>query len=166
MFCMTFALFDYSKCKGLFLGLNFPGKSLSYLLISCYLHRKTLLISYSAYRRQSSRMLLIQFHSVRLCRNWMRFKLWRSQQRALQQDDDSTTGTQTSTGIAVEEELGEVSDGELCVVCLMRRRRSAFISCGHLVCCQPCALAVEREASPKCPVCRQTIRGSVRIYDS
>lgn len=67
---------------------------------------------------------------------------------------------------AAEEENGDIPDGELCVICLMRRRRSAFIPCGHLVCCQSCALSVERDLSPKCPVCRQAIRNSVRIYDS
>ncbi|OAY66711.1 Baculoviral IAP repeat-containing protein 3, partial [Ananas comosus] len=60
----------------------------------------------------------------------------------------------------MEEELGEVPDGELCVICLMRRRRSAFIPCGHLVCCPSCALTVERDSFPKCPVCRQSIRKS------
>ena len=28
----------------------------------------------------------------------------------------------------------EIGDGQLCVVCLRKRRRAAFIPCGHLVC--------------------------------
>ncbi|KAK6125022.1 hypothetical protein DH2020_016272 [Rehmannia glutinosa] len=96
--------------------------------------------------------------------NWVKWKEWRHQRRSQQQND--STNSQTPTEVAAEEDSGDVPDGELCVICLMRRRRSAFIPCGHLVCCQRCALAVEREVSPKCPVCRQSIRSSVRIYDS
>ncbi|KAL3840775.1 hypothetical protein ACJIZ3_025366 [Penstemon smallii] len=99
-----------------------------------------------------------------IARNWNRWKAWRQQQQAQQQNDSASS--ETSAEVAVDEEPGEVPDGDLCVICLMRRRRSAFIPCGHLVCCQRCALSVEREVSPKCPVCRQSIRSSVRIYDS
>ncbi|KAI6691399.1 hypothetical protein NL676_028227 [Syzygium grande] len=65
-----------------------------------------------------------------------------------------------------EDESEDVPDGQLCVICLVRRRRSAFVPCSHLVCCHRCALSVEREVSPKCTVCRQRISNSVRIYDS
>lgn len=65
-----------------------------------------------------------------------------------------------------DDEIEDVPDGQLCVICVMRRRRSAFIPCGHLVCCQGCAIAVEREVAPKCPVCRQEIRNSVRIFET
>ncbi|XP_027168765.1 E3 ubiquitin-protein ligase SPL2 [Coffea eugenioides] len=97
-------------------------------------------------------------------RNWNRWKEWRQQRRDQQQS--SARSNQANDQGASDEEHGDVPDGELCVICLMRRRRSAFVPCGHLVCCQSCALSVERDLSPKCPVCRQTIRNSVRIYDS
>ncbi|XP_073018237.1 E3 ubiquitin-protein ligase SPL2-like isoform X2 [Primulina eburnea] len=98
-----------------------------------------------------------------VARNWMKWKAWRQQREARQQHND----IEVSSPVAVaEEESADVPDGELCVICLTRRRHSAFIPCGHLVCCQRCALSVERELSPQCPVCRQSIRSSVRIYDS
>ncbi|KAL3528587.1 hypothetical protein ACH5RR_007909 [Cinchona calisaya] len=97
-------------------------------------------------------------------RNWNRWKEWRQQRQAQQQS--SPPNSEANDQGAADDENGDVPDGELCVICLMRRRRSAFIPCGHLVCCQSCALSVERDLSPKCPVCRQTIRSSVRIYDS
>ncbi|KAK4591358.1 hypothetical protein RGQ29_021533 [Quercus rubra] len=97
-------------------------------------------------------------------RNWNRWKEWR-QNRQLQQQSQAASPN-AGTQIASEEETGDVPDGELCVICLMRRRRSAFIPCGHLVCCQLCAISVERESTPKCPVCRQEIRNSLRIYDT
>lgn len=66
----------------------------------------------------------------------------------------------------VDDEIEDVPDGQLCVICLMRRRRSVFIPCGHLVCCHRCAISVEGVVAPKCPVCRQEIRDSVRIFES
>ncbi|KAH9611262.1 hypothetical protein KSS87_008935 [Heliosperma pusillum] len=52
-------------------------------------------------------------------------------------------------------DVGDVSDGQLCVIliCLTRRQRAAFVPCGQLVYCQRCALSVERDLAPKCPVC-------------
>lgn len=97
-------------------------------------------------------------------RNWNRWKEWRQLRRI--QQENTAVSAEADTQVAADEEAGDVQDGELCVICLMRRRRSAFIPCGHLVCCQRCALSVEREVAPKCPVCRQSIRTSVRIYDS
>ncbi|KAM3289723.1 E3 ubiquitin-protein ligase SPL2-like [Capsicum chacoense] len=97
-------------------------------------------------------------------RNWNRWKQWRHR-RQVQQQLDSANGDADSQVIA-DEEAEDVPDGQLCVICLTRRRRSAFIPCGHLVCCQRCALSVERDLAPKCPLCRQSIRSSVRIFDS
>ncbi|KAK3030940.1 hypothetical protein RJ639_036678 [Escallonia herrerae] len=96
-------------------------------------------------------------------RNWNRFKEWRQRRQLRQQNVAASNEAEAQA--AAEEEIGNVPDGELCVICLMRVRRSAFIPCGHLVCCQRCALSVERDSAPKCPVCRQEIQTSVRIYD-
>ncbi|PSS18104.1 E3 ubiquitin-protein like [Actinidia chinensis var. chinensis] len=96
-------------------------------------------------------------------RNWNKWQEWRQQQRTQQQN---LARTDVDPQSPEDDEAGDIPDGELCVVCLTRRRRSAFIPCGHLVCCQRCALSVERDLAPKCPVCRQEIRSSVRIYDS
>ncbi|XP_019425633.1 PREDICTED: E3 ubiquitin-protein ligase SPL2 [Lupinus angustifolius] len=95
-------------------------------------------------------------------RNWNKWKQWK-QQRELQQQRQDVSGDFV---YQLEDENEDVPDGQLCVVCLMRRRRSAFIPCGHLVCCHRCAVSVEREVAPKCPVCRQEIRDSVRIFES
>lgn len=82
------------------------------------------------------------------------------------QRDNTADSSEADTQIVTDEEDGDIPEGELCGICLTRRRRSAFIPCGHLVCCQRCALSIEHEVSPKCPLCRQSIRTSVRIYDS
>eukprot|EP00256_Glycine_max_P032023 XP_006576561.1 E3 ubiquitin-protein ligase SPL2 isoform X1 [Glycine max] len=94
-------------------------------------------------------------------RNWNKWKQWK-QQRQLQQQRQAVSDVEPQ----MDDEIEDVPDGQLCVICLMRRRRSVFIPCGHLVCCQGCAISVEREVAPKCPVCRQEIRDSVRIYES
>ncbi|KAJ0724694.1 putative transcription factor C2H2 family [Helianthus annuus] len=100
-----------------------------------------------------------------IVRNWNRFKEWR-QRRQIQRQNAAEENNEAEADVAAEEEIGEVPEGQLCVICLMRQRRSAFVPCGHLVCCPRCALSVERDLSPKCPVCRQTIHSSVRIYES
>lgn len=94
-------------------------------------------------------------------RNWNKWKQWK-QQRQLQQRRQQPIEPVPPT----DDEIEDVPDGQLCVICLMRRRRSVFIPCGHLVCCQGCAISVESEVAPKCPVCRQEVRDSVRIFES
>ncbi|KAD2394025.1 hypothetical protein E3N88_41002 [Mikania micrantha] len=100
-----------------------------------------------------------------IVRNWNRLKEWR-QRRQIQQQSPAEEVNDAEADVAAEEESGDVPEGMLCVICLMRQRRSAFVPCGHLVCCPRCALSVERDLAPKCPVCRQTIHSSVRIFES
>ncbi|PUZ42577.1 hypothetical protein GQ55_9G593600 [Panicum hallii var. hallii] len=94
-------------------------------------------------------------------RGWKRIKLRREARQAQQLFEEAEDAIQE--GDSSDEEVG---DGQLCVVCLRRRRKAAFIPCGHLVCCCNCALRMEREAEPLCPMCRQDIRYMMRIYDS
>lgn len=96
-------------------------------------------------------------------RNWNKWKQWRLQREAQQQRQVNHDDAGFEN---LENEMEDVPDGQLCVICLMRRRRSVFIPCGHLVCCQGCAVSVEQNVAPKCPVCRQEIRNSVRIFES
>ncbi|XP_056162792.1 E3 ubiquitin-protein ligase SPL2-like [Syzygium oleosum] len=99
-------------------------------------------------------------------RNWNRWKEWRQRRPNDQQQQSHAAVDELNTPVSEDDESRDVPDGQFCVICLMRRRRSAFVPCGHLVCCQQCALFVGREVSPKCPVSRQTISNIVRIYDS
>lgn len=113
-------------------------------------------------------MLYLAAFNQLLCtviRNWNRLKDWR-QRRQIQQQNAAEEANEMEASLAAEDDGGDVPEGMLCVICLMRRRRSAFVPCGHLVCCPRCALSVERDLTPKCPVCRQTIHNSVRIYES
>ncbi|PIA48465.1 hypothetical protein AQUCO_01400808v1 [Aquilegia coerulea] len=102
-----------------------------------------------------------------LTRNWQRLKEWR-QRRQIQQSREEEIANLDATpeDTRADEETEDIPEGQLCVICLMRRKRAAFVPCGHFVCCYRCALSVERDSAPKCPLCRQDIRTSVRIYDS
>ncbi|KAL3701116.1 hypothetical protein R1sor_019138 [Riccia sorocarpa] len=95
-------------------------------------------------------------------KNWTKYKA--RQRERLRREEDRR---QDSLPVEYEsEDLTEVPDGELCIVCLLRRRRAAFIFCGHRVCCVGCAQRVEQGPNPRCPVCRQEVNGYVRVYDS
>lgn len=106
--------------------------------------------------------LSIGILSYAAIRNWRKWKNWLHQRR-FQRENHFVAD---AADFADDNDSGEVPDGQLCVICLMRRRQSAFLPCGHLVCCRRCALSVEQEVSPKCPVCRQAVGNSVRIYDT
>ncbi|XP_031118477.1 E3 ubiquitin-protein ligase SPL2-like [Ipomoea triloba] len=108
--------------------------------------------------------LAVGILSYAAVRNWNRWKEWRHQRQT--QRRNAAASDEAAAQVATDEDIGDIPDGQLCVICLTRRRRSAFVPCGHLVCCQRCALSVARDLSPKCPLCRQTIHSSVRIYDS
>ncbi|XP_062216571.1 E3 ubiquitin-protein ligase SPL2-like isoform X2 [Phragmites australis] len=95
-------------------------------------------------------------------RGWVRIKLRREARQAQQLFEEAEDAIQEDDS-SDEDEIG---DRQLCVVCLRKRRRAAFIPCGHLVCCCKCALRMEREVEPLCPMCRQDIRYMMRIYDS
>uniref|UniRef100_A0A4W3K893 RING-type domain-containing protein n=1 Tax=Callorhinchus milii TaxID=7868 RepID=A0A4W3K893_CALMI len=46
-----------------------------------------------------------------------------------------------------------------CVVCLERESQMIFLPCGHVCCCQPCAVVLRT-----CPLCRAGIEQKIRMY--
>jgi len=85
-----------------------------------------------------------------------------AQQRSHQGDNKANT-VESGSG---DDEPVEAGDGQLCVICLKKRRKAAFVPCGHLVCCCNCAKKVELKDEPLCPVCRQDIQCVLRVFDS
>lgn len=57
------------------------------------------------------------------------------------------------------EENSQLREARTCKICLDKEVNTVFLPCGHLVCCNECAPEMD-----KCPVCRQLIRGTVRIF--
>ena len=96
-------------------------------------------------------------------RNYMK---WKQRHELEQQRQIDEMNRQNRLMEEETENLADIPEGELCVVCLLRRRQSAFIHCGHRVCCVGCAQRIEREADSRCPVCRQIVIGTMRVFNS
>ena len=47
----------------------------------------------------------------------------------------------------------------VCKVCLLKYVETLFVPCCHLSCCQPCSVRLK-----DCPVCRERIRGTLKLY--
>ncbi|XP_035616881.1 baculoviral IAP repeat-containing protein 7-like isoform X1 [Oncorhynchus keta] len=60
-----------------------------------------------------------------------------------------------------DELLRQLQEERTCKVCMDKRVSIVFIPCGHLVVCSDCAASLRH-----CPICRATIRGSVRAFMS
>ncbi|KAM7254565.1 hypothetical protein ACFE04_003945 [Oxalis oulophora] len=98
-----------------------------------------------------------------IVRNWNKWKEYRQRR---QSQEMNQTDVDTNSQHVTDDETEDIGDGELCVICLMRRRQSAFVPCGHLVCCRRCAISIVGEGVPKCPLCREPVRSSIRIFNS
>ncbi|XP_051011847.1 baculoviral IAP repeat-containing protein 2 [Acomys russatus] len=67
--------------------------------------------------------------------------------------------TEDVSGLSLEEQLRRLQEERTCKVCMDREVCIVFIPCGHLVVCQECAPSLR-----KCPICRGTIKGTVRTF--
>ena len=66
--------------------------------------------------------------------------------------------------------LPTVTEAATCAICLQNARSIAFVPCGHLVCCKPCAVYLldhpnEENAVP-CPICKKDAVAGLFIYMS
>ncbi|XP_005378032.2 PREDICTED: baculoviral IAP repeat-containing protein 3 [Chinchilla lanigera] len=67
--------------------------------------------------------------------------------------------TEDISDLPVEEQLRRLQEERTCKVCMDREVSIVFIPCGHLVVCRDCAPSLR-----KCPICRSTIKGTVRTF--
>ena len=56
-----------------------------------------------------------------------------------------------------------------CAICLQGKRTIAFVPCGHVACCEPCAQALADAAAARdedflCPICREYCENAQRLY--
>ena len=63
----------------------------------------------------------------------------------------------------IPDNLGDEDEGK-CVVCLDHDATHAIIPCGHRCVCQEHAEMLIGLKDQLCPVCRVSIRGSLRVY--
>lgn len=53
----------------------------------------------------------------------------------------------------------EMKERTMCILCCEERVSIVFLPCGHLVSCAQCSPALKN-----CPVCRESIKGTVRVF--
>uniref|UniRef100_A0A8D0HI17 Uncharacterized protein n=1 Tax=Sphenodon punctatus TaxID=8508 RepID=A0A8D0HI17_SPHPU len=69
------------------------------------------------------------------------------------------TPSEDISGLPMEEQLRRLQEERTCKVCMDKEVSIVFIPCGHLVVCKECAPSLR-----KCPICRGTIKGTVRTF--
>ena len=79
------------------------------------------------------------------------------------------TITIASLLLAVEEDAHTTTNNNpaspCCVVCLSAPPSTAFIPCGHLAVCSECCHQIMNPSSPSsCPICRQPVLSTQRIF--
>ena len=62
--------------------------------------------------------------------------------------------------------MAQESDADTCVICLDAESTHLLYPCGHQCVCESCAttLVDQDAAAPLCPVCREDIIGSCRVF--
>ena len=60
----------------------------------------------------------------------------------------------------LEEENEDIKSERICKICQVNEVSILFLPCGHLVSCAQCAPALRR-----CAICRQRVKGRVRVID-
>lgn len=73
----------------------------------------------------------------------------------------SLPSSETNRTQVLEEEIRRLKEARLCKVCLDEDVSVAYIPCGHIVTCVLCAAALDQ-----CPLCRNNIKGTVRVFFS
>ncbi|XP_043927008.1 baculoviral IAP repeat-containing protein 2-like isoform X2 [Protopterus annectens] len=63
------------------------------------------------------------------------------------------------SNLPLEEQLRRLQEERTCKVCTDKEVSVVFIPCGHLVVCKECAPSLTQ-----CPICRSTIKGTVRTF--
>jgi len=62
---------------------------------------------------------------------------------------------------AVELQARNEKESQNCLICYDQTRQLAFDPCGHVACCLQCANNISNK---KCPICRKTIKRSLKIH--
>ncbi|XP_062949997.1 baculoviral IAP repeat-containing protein 3 [Cynocephalus volans] len=75
------------------------------------------------------------------------------------QQDVKYIPTEDVSDLPMEEQLRRLQEERTCKVCMDKEVSIVFIPCGHLVVCRDCAPSLR-----KCPICRGTIKGTVRTF--
>jgi hypothetical protein len=58
---------------------------------------------------------------------------------------------------------------EICVICMINKRNTAFSPCGHYLCCNDCSTELFSKyifAKPLCPICRKECQSYIKVIVS
>jgi len=61
------------------------------------------------------------------------------------------------------EEDSDSAENDICIVCFENKKDTVFYKCGHLACCNHCAV-IMKEKNAECPVCRAPILDVTKVY--
>lgn len=75
-------------------------------------------------------------------------------------DEAGSSNRSMSSNVHLDSSSASNSE-DACKVCMDAEANCAFIECGHIVSCLNCAKLLTR-----CPVCRETIKRTLRVYKS
>merc|ERR1719219_3010356 len=73
-----------------------------------------------------------------------------------QNEDDNSKNS-----VDLEQENQRLKEARICRICMDKEISVVFLPCGHLICCVQCAPSLR-----DCPLCRQSIHGTVKTYMS
>ncbi|XP_053312472.1 baculoviral IAP repeat-containing protein 2 [Spea bombifrons] len=73
--------------------------------------------------------------------------------------EQSLKSSDDCSDLSMEEQLRRLQEERTCKICMDQEVSIVFIPCGHLVVCKDCAPSLR-----KCPICRGTIKGTVRTF--
>ena len=63
--------------------------------------------------------------------------------------------------VDLEQENQRLKEARICKICMDSEIGVVFLPCGHFICCVQCAPSLR-----DCPLCRQSIHGTVKTYMS
>jgi len=69
--------------------------------------------------------------------------------------------------IPTDEQICDIKNQKLCIMCASTAANIAFIDCGHVVACYECAIKIKNAANKqerRCPNCRKFIKNIIKIY--
>ena len=84
--------------------------------------------------------------------------------------NELTTAKSALAEIQVElkDVTNRLNDQNTCKVCMEQKVDTAFLPCGHVVCCQACATVtmsrVNQQGVATCPICRVALQNKIKVY--
>ncbi|XP_071701533.1 E3 ubiquitin-protein ligase SPL2-like [Rutidosis leptorrhynchoides] len=118
-------------------------------------------------------LVAVRYNSIMIWNNgWREWRRQRQIQQQIAEQEKEIRERYKQARLLIERERKEEASKlaevrrKMCVICNKSVRRSVFAPCWHLACCPECALSIEQQSPPKCPLCHQDIICSVTIKDS